>query len=151
MSTKAPAKPQTDFTEDELEEATKPAQVNASAPTLTEDGVPYCPRHHCRMKQTSGGAKGNPVAYYACPVDGCDEKGKRVKAKPSLIPAEPLRCHRCETHPVMERDAMASKAHYTILKCSVCGHKSAPMPRPEFASRHEDARARPQVDDLGQR
>ena len=149
---KTAAKTQTDFDEEELEAATRPA-VSAETPTA-EDGVPYCAKHHCRMKQTSGGPKGSLVAYYKCPVDGCEEKGKRVKAKASLIPAEPLKCHRCASlspEPVMERDERASSPMYTVLKCPVCGPKSGPMPRPEFAARHDEARKKMPVEELGAR
>ena len=69
--------PQTDF-DDELEEQTRPAAQESTPVAKDEDGVPYCAKHHCRMKMSSGGKAGSPVAYYKCPVDGCEEKGKRM-------------------------------------------------------------------------
>lgn len=126
---------QTDFDDD-----TEDAVEDAPAVETTEDGTPYCVVHHCQMKQTSGGKAGSPVAYYKCPVDGCEEKGKKVKPSKSVIPSEPHRCPRCETHPVLERDAKLSKLTYSILRCPVCGHKSAPMARPEFVAGYERAR-----------
>ena len=145
--------PQTDF-DDDLEEQTRPAAQESTPVAKDEDGVPYCAKHHCRMKMSSGGKAGSPVAYYKCPVDGCEEKGKRIKAAAAKIPAEPLKCHRCaglNPQPVMERDASSSNAMYTILKCPVCNHKSGAMPRPEFVASHERNRKQVQVADLGAR
>lgn len=152
MTTKTTKTPQTDFDDDELEMVTRP--TNESQPTTTEDGIPYCPKHHCQMKQTSGGKAGSLVAYFGCPVDGCHATGKRIKAKRSVVPAEPLTCHRCASVsplPIMERDEKASTAMYTILKCPVCQHKSQPLPRPEFAERHAEARKVLPVAELGAR
>lgn len=142
----------TDFEDAELEEQTRPT-ASPAAPK-DDDGVPYCAKHHCRMKQTSGGKAGSPVAYHACPVDGCEEKAKRVKTARPSIPAEPLLCPRCagiNPRPIMERDAKVSTQMYTILKCTCCGHKSQPMPRPEFVANHAKARGVVSVDDIGGR
>jgi len=150
---KAPAAPQTDF-DDELEEQTRPAAQEPAPVAKDEDGVPYCAKHHCRMKMSSGGKAGSPVAYYKCPVDGCEEKGKRIKAAAAKIPAEPLKCHRCaglNPQPIMERDLTASTPMYTILKCPACKNKSAPMPRPEFVASHERHRKQAAVADIGAR
>jgi hypothetical protein len=119
-----------------------------------EDGIPYCVKHHCRMRQTSGGKKGSSVAYFACPVDGCNEKAKRIKIKKAIVPTEPHlcpRCHNISPRPVMERDANYSNMMYTILKCPCCGHKSAPMPRPEFVDNHARSRKMVESEDLGAR
>jgi len=145
--------PQTDF-DDELEEQTRPAAQEPAQVAKDEDGVPYCAKHHCRMKIYSSGKAGSPVAYYKCPVDGCEETGKRIKTAAAKIPAEPLKCHRCAgvtPQPVMERDATASNAMYTILKCPVCNHKSGAMPRPEFVASHERNRKQLQAVDIGAR
>lgn len=143
--------PQTDF-DDELEEQTRPATQEPAA--KDEDGVPYCAKHHCRMKIASSGKAGSPVAYYKCPVDGCEETGKRIKAAAAKIPAEPLKCYRCaglHPQPIMERDPKASTPMYTILKCPVCKHKSGAMPRPEFVASHERNRKQMPVSDIGAR
>jgi hypothetical protein len=149
---KQPTAPQTDF-DDELEEQTRP---EAALPNVAkdEDGVPYCAKHHCRMKISSSGKAGSPVAYYKCPVDGCEETGKRIKAAAAKIPAEPLKCHRCAgltPQPVMERDLKSTTPMYTILQCPVCKHKSGAMPRPEFVASHERNRKQLHVPDIGAR
>ena len=143
--------PQTDF-EDDVDEKTTPEPLPAVG--KDETGVPYCAKHHCQMQQTSGGKAGSPVAYFKCPVSGCEEKGKRVKSAKSVIPADPLKCPRCAglaQQPVMERDDKVSTLMYTILKCPCCGHKSAAMARPEFVANHARARAAMQVEDIGAR
>lgn len=142
----------TDFVDDIEEEL---ESVDPVPPVgKDEAGIPYCVKHHCQMKQTSGGKKGSAVAYFACPVDLCDEKAKRIKTTKSIVPAEPHLCHRCTAvspRPIMEREGKLSNAFYTILKCPTCGHKSAPMPRPEFVASHAAARGQVQVDDIGAR
>lgn len=145
----------TDFEDDIVEtQAESPAVDQAAAPGKDDDGIPYCVKHHCRMKQVSGGKKGSSVAYYACPVDGCQEKAKRIKWKKAIVPLEPHLCPRCTNvspRPIMERDAKLSNGFYTILKCPTCGHKSAPMPRPEFVASHAAARGQVPTEDLGAR
>ena len=119
-----------------------------------EDGVPYCAKHHCRMKTASGGKKGSPVTYFACPVDGCEEKAKRIKTTKPIIPADPHPCPRCSgvsSRPIMERNQKLSNAMYTILQCPCCGHKSAPMARPEFVHNHAASRNLVTEPDLGAR
>jgi len=138
---------QTDFSDEPTEENTKPLP----AVDVNENGTPYCAKHYCKMRRVSGGNAGSIVDYHKCPVDGCDEKAKRVKLLKSVIPSEPLRCHRCPTHPVMERADKISTGHYTILACPGCGTKSAPMPRPEFVANHARARGLKPVEDLGSR
>lgn len=142
----------TDFEDEQLELQTRP---NATpAVEKDEDGVPYCVKHHCRMKQTSGGKAGSPVSYHKCPVEGCEEKAKRIKGARPVIPAEPLLCPRCAgitPRPVMGRDPKTSTAMYTILKCPCCGHKSSPMPHPDFVANHAKARGVVPVEELGAR
>ena len=49
---------------------------------------PYCARHNVLM--TSYATRG-PNTHYRCPVDGCEERAKRVR--PALkVPAEPMLC-----------------------------------------------------------
>jgi len=141
---------QTDFSDEEMDEQTAPAKA-LPAVERDESGTPYCAKHHCRMKITTSGKAGSLVAYFKCPVEGCEEKGKRVKPCRSVIPADPHTCPRCPTHPIMERDVRISSMSYTILKCPVCGHKSAPMPRPELVAQHEMARKPLVVEDIGSR
>lgn len=133
----------TDFEDEASVDATPEALVD-------EDGTPYCVAHHCRMKQTTGGKAGSTVAHYACPVKDCKCTSKKVKASKS-IPREPHKCPRCPEHPVMERNAKLSRATYTILECPACGHKSAPMARPEFVVYHERARGIATAEPVGSR
>lgn len=140
----------TDF-DDEIETQETPV---TTAVDKDEDGVPYCVKHHCRMKQYSGSKKGSSVAHYSCPVDGCTEKSKRIKTSKPIIPAEPHVCPRCSSikpRPIMERNARLSNAMYTLLQCPCCGHKSAPMPRPEFVHNHAQARSAITEPELGAR
>lgn len=144
----------TDFDDELLEEVTESPTAELPAAGKDEAGIPYCVKHHCRMKQTSGGKKGSSVAYYACPVDGCEEKAKRIKSTKAVVPTDPHLCPRCvnvSPRPIMERDAKLSNGFYTLLKCPVCGHKSAPMPRPEFVAGHAASRGQVQEEDLGTR
>lgn len=138
----------TDFEDEILED-----QLETPAPK-DENGVPYCLKHHCRMKQTSGGKKGAPAAYYQCPVDGCSETAKRIKTNnESSIPAEPQFCPRCskgKDSVVLERSQKNSTPYYSILICSHCSFKSSPMPRPEFVAAQKAAR-RTNVEDIGSR
>lgn len=138
----------TDFEDD--------APIDQSAPVPTpkdENGIPYCLKHHCRMKQISGGKKGAPAAYFSCPVDGCEETAKRIKtANESSIPAEPQCCPRCskgDKRVVLERSQKHSTGYYSILACS-CGFKSSPMPRPEFVAVQRMAK-RAAVENIGSR
>lgn len=142
----------TDFKDEVVEARDTGADETPKEPAVekTEDGTPYCVKHHCQMKQTRGTTKDSSVAYFKCPVEGCDETGKRVKTQ-SVIPRNPHTCPRCKEQPVLERDTKLSKPMYTILRCPVCGHKSAPMPRPEFVSGHNAARSVASVEALGSR
>lgn len=145
------ATPATDFDE-ELEEQTRPASVPATPKDV--DGMPYCPKHHCRMRQTSGGPAGAKIAHVCCPVDGCSQKAKRVKSQRCLLPLAPMTCQRCSglsPQPIMERSDKLSTGMYSILQCPVCGHKSAPMPLPEFVVNHQLSRGRVLVEDIGTR
>ena len=139
---------QTDFEDDEEKPVVLPAVEK------DESGVPYCAKHHCRMRQTSAGKAGSPVAYFKCPAEGCDEKGKRVKSTKSVIPSEPCVCQRCarlDSRQVMERDVRLSTAMYTILRCPGCKGTSAPLPRPEFVENHARSRGRAPAEELGSR
>lgn len=139
---------QTDF-DDEVDEAPKAV----ASVGVTETGIPYCRKHMCQMEQSSGGDAGSPVAYCRCRVEGCKQTAKRVKNPKSVIPIEPHRCHRCPTKPIMERDERISTGLYSILKCPVCSHASAPIPLPELVKYHTEARSKQvvAVGDLGSR
>lgn len=144
----------TDFDDEILEDSSGGDTPAAPAVDKDEDGVPYCVKHHCRMKQTSGGKKGSAIAYFACPVPGCQEKAKRIKVTKAVVPTEPHLCPRCHSvspRPIMERDPKLSNAMYTILRCPCCGHKSAPMARPEFVHGHAMARNVINEPDIGAR
>lgn len=148
----------TDF-DDELIDDTESASsesTNLSADNgKDENGVPYCAKHHCRMKLMSGGKKGAKAAYYACPVSACEERGKRIKTtRESSIPADPQCCPHCKDEKgkpiVLERSYRLSRPFYTILVCSRCQFKSQPMPRPEFVASEHRFRRQP-VPDIGAR
>ena len=148
----------TDF-DDEIDEDQIDNESKSSTPDdeqasgKDESGTPYCIRHHCRMKQTSGGGRGTKAAYFACPVKGCDEKAKRVKTnKESSIPNGPQCCPRCskgKKRVVLERNKKISSTFYTVLQCPDCGFRSQPMPRPEFIAQQN--RRPPVVADIGSR
>jgi len=105
------------------------------------DGIPYCPRHHCRMENASGGKKGSRTTYYACKVPGCDEKSQTVKSRlPGVVPSNPQLCPRCNkkgSKPVYcERDKTVSTAMAVVLKCPACQWKSTAIATPQFAASH---------------
>lgn len=111
-----------------------------ATPAKDNDGVPYCPKHHCRMKQSSGGKKGAIIAYYTCPVADCDAKSKMIRTNhPGVVPPQPLCCPRCskgDASVYCERDAHASSAAAVILKCPSCSWKSGAMAVPQLAAAH---------------
>lgn len=124
-------------------------QAAETAPAKDVDGIPYCRKHHCRMKQVSGGRKGNATAYYACPVKDCDCKQQIIKTnRPGVVPPQPMTCPPCEnlrkTEVVCERDDKASTASMVILRCPNCGWKSGGMAVPTLAAAHFAHRERPQ-------
>lgn len=87
------------------------------------DGVPYCRIHHCRMKSRSGATKTKGKDYYSCPVDGCEERGIRIRSITNIVPPNPLPCPRCSTEkrPVYcERDQRRSTATGVVLVCPEC-------------------------------
>lgn len=147
----------TDFDDDmEPNEGVKAQEPpKPQAPAKDENGVPYCLKHHVRMKQTSGGKRGAPAAYYSCPVDGCEETAKRIKTtRESSIPSEPHKCPRCsrgKSVVVLERSKRRSTGFYSILECPECGYASSPMPRPEFVAAQVRRTNREQIADLGER
>jgi len=130
--------------------ATAVATAVASSPRPVEpvgkdaDGVPYCVLHHCRMEQVSGGRAGDGMTYLRCPVDGCGEKGKKIRTtQPKLVPSAPLTCSACERGGelvFLERDPKASTHQFTVLHCPRCGRSLPAVARPEFAD--ADARGR---------
>jgi hypothetical protein len=127
-------------------------------PAKDTDGIPYCQKHHCRMKQGCGGKKNAPTSYYYCKVKGCGESGQRIKTpNPGVVPGEPLACPRCSKggKPVHgERDPKASTAAMVILKCPSCGWKSSAFAVPQLAAAHFAARQqgrKPPIENLGDR
>ena len=141
---------QTDFDDEPTESNTAPQAATAK----DVDGMPYCQKHHCRMRQTSGGPAGSKVAHVCCPVEGCTEKAKRVKSQRCVLPLAPLVCQRCaglSPQPIMERADKISTGMYTILQCPVCGNKSSPLPRPEFVLNHQRSRNIVTVEEIGKR
>ena len=118
-----------------------PSEVD-SRPAKDADGIPYCKKHHCRMKAYSGGGKSNPKSYYKCTVEGCGETDQKIKTtRDSVVPHNPLACPRCSgrsaKEPVYcERDEQASTSAMVILKCPRCGWKSGAMVVPHLAAAH---------------
>jgi hypothetical protein len=105
-----------------------------ATPAKDVDGIPYCPKHHCRMEMASGGKKGSPTSYYRCKVDGCDEKAKRIKTdRPGVVPAQPQECPRCNGV-ICERDPASSNGAKVVLKCPCCGWKSTALAVPQLAA-----------------
>lgn len=126
-----------------LEDADTPPV--APLPGKDADGVPYCSKHHCRMKAASSGKKGSRLAYYSCQVEGCTETDKRIKTqKEGVVPSTPQECPRCsrpKASVYCERDMVASTAASVILRCPACGWKSNALAVPQLAAaliaRHE--------------
>lgn len=110
----------------------------AEQPSKDVDGIPYCRDHHCRMKQASGGKKGQRTAYYACPVKGCEAKQQVVKTQlPGVVPPTPLACPRCKGRKQVEfcqRDQDRSTAAMVILQCPSCGWRSSGFAVPHLAA-----------------
>lgn len=128
----------------------------SDGPAKDSDGVPYCRKHHCRMKQASGGKKGGPKLYYSCPVPGCEERSQKIKTpRECVVPAQPLECPRCskDGKPVYcERDKKSSTAAMVILRCPRCQWKSSAMAVPQLAAAHLMQRQRPEpVEEIGSR
>lgn len=119
------------------------------------DGVPYCPKHHCRMEQASGGKKDSPTVYYKCKVRECDEKDQLVKtANENIVPPQPLACPRCtgSKGPIYcEKDTKSSTAAAVVLRCPCCGWKSNMMAVPQFAAAHAARKNEAPVEEIGGR
>ena len=126
-----------------------------SEPAKDNDGVPYCRLHHCRMKQSSGGRKGSPSAYYSCPVPKCGEKSQKIKTRrESVVPSKPVICPRCskgDDPSFCERDPKCSTAASVILKCPRCGWKSVAMAVPQLAAAHFARRTESPPAEIGER
>lgn len=140
---------ETDFEEEtQAEEATEQPKPKAA----DENGIPYCEDHHVRMVPASGGGRGAKVAFYKCPVKGCECRAKRIKTRrESSIPKDPMVCRTCgKGKEVMVRNKRMSTATYTVLECPKCGRKSAPMPRPEYVN-VATRRSQPRIADVGDR
>jgi hypothetical protein len=123
-----------------------------------DDGVPYCPLHHCRMVQSSGGNTDNPKCYYKCKVDGCKQTARIIKTtKTQIVPDQPQACPRCsrDRAPVIcERDPKSSTVAMVILKCPSCGWKSSAMVVPQLAAAYFARQGRsslPPVEEIGAR
>ncbi len=124
-------------------------------PAKDVDGIPYCRKHHCRMKQKSGGKKESPTVYYGCPVPKCKEKSQIIKTThPGVVPAQPQPCPRCSkgAEPAFcERDEHSSTAASVILRCPDCGWKSSALAVPQLAAAHFARRREPPITNIGDR
>lgn len=128
--------------------------VEDTMPAKDADGVPYCRKHHCRMKCTSGGKRNSPVVYYSCPVPKCEEKGKRIKVRESVVPPKPQACPRCSKpgKPVYcERDEKLSNAAKIILRCPSCSWTAPAMAAPQLAEAQFSRRPGAPVANIGDR
>ncbi len=93
------------------------------------DGVPYCRKHHVRMRRTSGGT-GKKV-YYKCPVEGCDARGQVIRTKvKKIVPQKVTICPRCKGDIVCERNERLSDAMKVILTCPGCSWNSGALTLP---------------------
>lgn len=105
------------------------------------DGIPYCRKHHCRMKLTSGAAKSRGKDYFRCQVDGCTETGVRIRAiRDTVVPASPQMCGRCKTPTVCERHEQRSTGAMVVLCCPKCGWALPPLAVPQLAAVMESRR-----------
>lgn len=125
---------------------------DTAAPELTcygtatlrdDDGVPYCRKHHCRMKAVSSGPKGSRKTYYRCQVDGCNESGVMVR-QAKRVPNEPQKCPHCEKAgrtTYCERDGDLVRAGskkrrqpgMVVLVCPVCEWMAPALADPRMA------------------
>jgi hypothetical protein len=123
-----------------VRELEKPAADELVSPVDRDnDGIPYCRKHHCRMKRASGGKKNSPTKYYSCPVPHCEERGQVVRTPHErVVPPAPLACPRCSRRGeevFCERDLKAT-AMAVVLRCPACGWKSNAMASPQLAAMH---------------
>lgn len=145
----------TDEQKQVTEKQQKPRRREVPIGTGDVDGIPYCKKHHCRMRATSGASDQRRTAYYACPVKGCDEQAKVIKSKDErIVPKSPQLCPRCKSRGqdvVCERDANVSTAMYTVLRCPECGWKSTSFARPEMVLVERRRRNQTEPEGLGSR
>jgi len=123
-----------------VRELEKPAADELESPVDRDnDGIPYCRKHHCRMKRASGGKKNSATKYYSCPVPDCEERGQVVRTPHErVVPPAPLACPRCSKHGkevFCERDRHATPMA-VVLKCPACGWKSNALASPQLAALH---------------
>lgn len=120
-----------------LDDNPEPVEV---MPAKDNDGVPYCRKHHCRMKAKSSGSQGSPTTYYGCPVPKCKETAQKIRTNNSnVVPSAPQKCSRCSKPKkavFCERDNDSSTAASVILKCPKCGWKSNALAVPQIAAAH---------------
>jgi len=127
-----------------------------AAPRRDVDGVPYCAKHHCRMKMASGAGKTTGKDYYRCPVPECTERGVRIRTiREQIIPAQPLKCPRCskdESIVYCEADLGRSTSVGVVLKCPHCGYSPGMFVRPQLeAERLSGAKRNEDVPGVGDR
>jgi len=121
------------------------------------DGVPYCVRHHCRMKQYSGRKKDRAAAHYVCPVPGCNETAKVIRIGQRSVPAEPMQCPQCRKHGKeiylerMPKDKTQRSATSVRLWCPVCELTVGPLALPNQAAAYAQQVKRAAVGQIGDR
>lgn len=125
------------------------------APAKDVDGVPYCVKHHCRMILSSGAAATKGKDYYRCPVNGCEERGIKIRTiKEVIVPKNPVSCPRCSTDekPVYcEKDKRYSTPMGVVLSCRSCGWKSPMFAVPQLEASRLAAQPKPVIAGVGDR
>lgn len=121
------------------------------------DGIPYCARHHCRMKLASGAGKRTGKDYFRCPVPSCSERGTRIRTKVErIVPDNPQSCPRCSngaTQVFCEASKDRSNPAAIVLVCPNCGFSPGMFVRPQLEAVRiqESSRLRRSVPNIGDR
>lgn len=124
-------------------------EVAVTVPAKDNDGVPYCPTHHCRMVMASGAGATKGKDYYRCKVDECKETGIRVRTTKNVVPDQPQKCAKCGT--VCKANSKLSNHAAVVLSCPECGWSLPPIVRPGYAAMEERRYVREPVADIGSR
>lgn len=115
-----------------------------------DEGKPYCGVHNVLMRAY---ASKPDATHYECPVDGCEEKGKRVR--PQLkVPSSPSYCPQrtCQRVALVVVPKLSTMAQLHMA-CPQCRF-SLKQPRPQFDAAAQAAEARRRLaerEDLAER
>jgi NAD-dependent dihydropyrimidine dehydrogenase PreA subunit len=142
------------------EQAATPEKPAAEVPSGVDrdlDGMPYCVRHHCRMKQYSGRKRDRAAAHYVCPVPGCNETAKLVRLGQRSIPVEPMECPECRQRGEkvflerMPEDRTLRSSTSVRLWCPHCEYAVGPLALPNQAAAYNQQVRRAAVGEIGHR